>query len=360
MVTAKNFSHLFSRFPYLQASVEKAIQFAEEGTFPKEEDGSPQLSGENGSECWHEGLDIRSYILRFYNKERLHIELPESFGEVAYEEKNEQGEKVFKYRKMTRCDILCTETQFSTHSTHKEIDMGTTAEAVKKREEIACEYLKTISKSGQWCSTPSLVAFAFLRMPRKPIRVYSLDVSRQTVSKYIDIVPLGCLPCCPTTEDEFFLDLVSAKDDSKGSIEKSLDDDNEWTSESEENSEEEEEEEEKESEEKVQEKMENLSVKEEVQGHATTTTNDVQMSNNVVTSNNTATLTNVSTSSTNVSTTLSSQPQYSYNFTRILFYSNHYDLLTTASERQRVVRYWPEAERYFGSFDASFTPVFKD
>lgn len=293
-----------------------ALECLQENKDPPKE--VPQLSGEAYSCAWNDGIEIRSYILRFYSPDRLHRELPLSFGDVTYEETTENGEKVFKTRRMTRCDILCTETQFSTA---REIDMSLSDTAIQQRMNIASDYLKTISKSGQWCSTPSLVAFSFLRNPPKPIRVYQIDYQKRSIQKYIDIVPKECLPCCPTTEDEFLLDLQYGRQDTVGEIEKDLDDDEEW-SEDEESSEEE-----------------------------TTESSTMLESSNTRTteSSNTQTI----ESSTMQQTTL-----YTYNFTRILFTSNHYDLLATASERQRILHFWPEVESSFQTFDAE--PIFKD
>jgi hypothetical protein len=367
---------LFSYFNQ-QDSLELAIKCAEENRKPTEDEGIPHLSGVVGSACWQEGLDIRSCILRFYNPQRIHNELPDSFGEVAYEEKNEKGESSFKYRKMTRCDILCSEVQFSSQS-YKEIDMSLKTEAIQKREEIAKDYLRTISKSGNWCSTPSLIAFAFLRVPAKPVRVYALDMEKNTVSKYTDIIPKGCLPCCPTTEDEFLLDIVEAKDDSKGAIEKNLDDDDEWSSEEEESSEEETEDGEvKDSmDEEVQHKMKHVKI--ETSDVANNLYNNITSSScnaviqvplGVSTSSipteicmNTTTTTNSNIHATTSTTTSSpsSKQEYTYNFTRILFSHNHYDLVVTASERQRIVAVWPQVEKYFEAFGANLTPLFNN
>jgi hypothetical protein len=373
---------LFSYFDK-QDSLDLAIKCAEENRKPTEDEGIPHLSGVVGSACWQEGLDIRSCILRFYNPQRIHNELPDSFGEVAYEEKNEKGESSFKYRKMTRCDILCSEVQFSSQS-YKEIDMSLKPEAIQKREQIAKDYLRTISKSGNWCSTPSLIAFAFLRVPAKPVRVYALDMEKNTVSKYTDIIPKGCLPCCPTTEDEFLLDIVQAKDDSKGAIEKNLDDDDEWSSEEEESSEDEETEEVKDSmDEEVQEKMENVKLEtSNVANNLCNVSNVVSSSCNAViqvpygvstssipteiqmdnTTTTTTTNSNIHTITSTTTTTNSSsaKQEYTYNFTRILFSHNHYDLVVTASERQRIVAVWPQVEKYFEAFGSNLNPVFNN
>lgn len=299
----------------------------------------PQLSGDPFSCAWNDGIEIRSYILRFYETSRLNRELPLSFGDVTYEEITESGEKCYKTRRMTRCDILCTETQFSNP---KEIDMSLKPEAIEKRLAIAADYLKTISKSGQWCSTPSLVAFSFLRNPAKPIRVYQIDYNKQSIQKYIDIVPKDCLPCCPTTEDEFLLDLKNGHDDNVGEIEKNLNDDEEWL-------------EEDECEEECSDEENETIQKDEIMKEET----NVIKENETTIQENEIMKENTNTNNENVQQSTNNNIQeYCYNFTRILFTSNHYDLLATASERQRIIHIWPEVEKYFQTFDAE--PIFKD
>ena len=164
-------SHAASKSPVFpaQRGVALARTCLEEGRKPTEDEGVPYLDGNSGETAWLDGVELRKTFARFYGPDRIHRLLPESFGNVTWQEKvrNEDGSEttVTKERRMTRCDMICTEVQTMRHT--MEIDFSPCDAALAKRLAIASHYVQDISKHGVWCSAPSIVAFSIARLEKR-------------------------------------------------------------------------------------------------------------------------------------------------------------------------------------------------
>jgi len=279
----------------LQRGVALARTCLEEGRKPNDDDGEPYLDGSSGECAWLDGVELRKSFARFYGADRIHRLLPDTFGNVTWQEK-EGDVVVTKERRMTRCDMICTEVQ--TMRPTLEVDFSPSDAALAKRVAIAAQYVHDISKHGVWCSAPSIVAFSIARIEKRPVRVYYCSGS--TLYVFADTVPDGALPPPPAHLDEFLLDFGDeheplSEDDDLNAFEPKASSPAPAAAGG---SDEEEEE-------------------EEDDPDPSTYTQDV---------------------------------------TRILFNGGHYDLAVTASERLALVRVFPHLERHFQTFSKAIKP----
>ena len=195
-----------------EESIRYALQMIEDGKTENDVDVEPHLECIDNGDNHTDGHIIRRITCKWYDDDHVDIPLPSCFGHVEYED-TEDGMKVRMYstaslqecsltnsfsfilqvlknRPMTRGDLIVLETQYASK---KDVDMGMTHKAVQQRHELCKAYLEKIQRTGQWASTPMLVAFAHLRIPsRVPIRIY--QVLQGKLVRYMDIVPEGSLP----------------------------------------------------------------------------------------------------------------------------------------------------------------------
>lgn len=285
---------------FLQGAVDIAIKAAAENRLPLEEEGVPELSGEEGGDPWKDGVQIRKWIVSFYGPDRLHRELPATFGNITFEEE-ENGVKVLKSRRMTRCDLLCVESQFSNV---RDVDMSNSPQAFAKREQIAKAYMDSIKEHGSWCSAPTIVAFALARKVKKPIRVYLLNMG--TLSVYADTVPDGCLPLPPPQEDELLCDFENAKFPF-GMYDATLSDFEQAD---------------------LSAVGAGAGAQAEAEQEDEDDPHDAQQQEEEE----------------------EEKQEFCEDFTRIIFRPGHYELAVTASQRAKILKFWPHMERLFSPF----------
>ena len=311
-------SHAASKSPVFpaQRGVALARTCLEEGRKPTEDEGVPYLDGNSGETAWLDGVELRKTFARFYGPDRIHRLLPESFGNVTWQEKvrNEDGSEttVTKERRMTRCDMICTEVQTMRHT--MEIDFSPCDAALAKRLAIASHYVQDISKHGVWCSAPSIVAFSIARLEKRPVRVYYCSGSSLYV--YADTVPDGALPPPPAHLDEFLLDFEDASaskalvddDDLHAFVPKGL-----------------------------ASPMDTSSSSSAAAGGGAAAAGDDEEDEDAEEDPDPET--------------------YTQDVTRILFNGGHYDLAVTASERLALLRVFPNLGAHFQRFPSSLKPT---
>jgi len=271
---------------------------------PTSDEGVPYLDGSGGECAWLDGVELRKTFARFYGPDRIHRVLPDSFGNVTWQEKvrNEDGTDsvLVKERRMTRCDMICTEVQTMRHDV--EIDFSPSDAALAKRVAIASQYVHDISKHGVWCSAPSIVAFSIARLEKRPVRVYYCSGSSLYV--YADTVPDGALPPPPPHLDEFLLDFGNTN---APPIRADDDDLHEYVP---------------------------VGAGGAAAGAAVDDAEDEEEDDE----------------DPDPST-------YTQDVTRVLFNGGHYDLAVTSSERLAIVRVFPDLARYFERFSSSIKPT---
>jgi hypothetical protein len=264
----------------------------DEGRKPTDDDGEPYLDGSAGECAWLDGVELRKSFARFYGSDRIHRLLPDTFGNVTWQEK-EGDTVVTKERRMTRCDMICTEVQ--TMRPTLEIDFSPSDAALAKRTAIAAQYVHDISHHGVWCSAPSIVAFSIARIEKRPVRVYYCSGS--TLYVFADTVPDGALPPPPAHLDEFLLDF--------GDEHEPLSEDDDLT---------------------IFEPTGSSCSSSPAAAADTSDDEDPDPST------------------------------YTQDVTRILFNGGHYDLAVTASERLALIRVFPHLERHFQTFSKGVKP----
>ena len=304
----------------LQRGVALARACLEEGRAPTEEEGVPYLDGTSGECAWLDGLELRRSFARFYGADRIHRELPESFGNVSWQEKvpQEDGSHVMvtRERRMTRCDMICSEVQSMRHGL--EVDFSESADALASRVALAAKYVQDISRHGVWCSTPSIVAFSIARIEKRSVRVYYFSGSSLYV--YADTVPEGALPPPPTRLDEFMLDFQAAKDArTSGAVEADDDDIHDFL-------------------------PSNVVLEDEED-------DDVPLAAGCSSPVD-------ATADEHIADVEPDVNSYTQDITRILFNGGHYDLAVTSAERMALVRVFPDLERNFQRFPESLQPSF--
>lgn len=310
-------------FSPMQRGVALARKCLEEEREPTEEDGVPYLDGTSGECAWLDGLELRRAFARFYGPDRIHRPLPASFGNVSWQEKVAQPDDTFvmvtRERRMTRCDMICSEVQSMQHGL--EVNFAETDEALASRVALAAKYVQDISRHGVWCSTPSIVAFSIARIEKRPVRVYYYSGSSLYV--YADTVPDGALPPPPTRLDEFLLDFQAAKDArSSGAVDADEDDIHAFVPS------------ESEGEEEVDDGIPLAAGGGSPVESAVP--DEVLQDDDAVPDIN----------------------SYTQDVTRILFNGGHYDLAVTAAERMALVRVFPDLDRHFLRFSETLQPSF--
>lgn len=262
----------------------------------------PFLDGSHSECAWLDGLEIRKSVVRFYGPERLMRLLPSSFGNVSWQERQEDGTTVTKERRMTRCDMICTEVQSMRQDV--DIDFSLTDAAISRRMALATKYVEDISKHGVWCSTPTIVAFSLMRVEKRPVRVYFF--SGTSLYVFADTVPEGTLPPPPPHLDEFIRDFEDAMNTRDASHGVPAEDDD---------------------------------------VHAFV---PPDAANNAVESS--------PDEASDSESDDDSDEEFTQDITRILFNGGHYDLALTASERLLLTRVFPETAQHFKSFSECVKP----